>query len=419
MEKERVFKIPDELQYAPKEIKEAYKEGWELDQKIQDIAFNTVVLADRHGEPIYINCNAVYAQNVKRMKRLGLTDPNDFKLVEERSKEMKDLQRLKGHQTKIVNGYMTGNQMSNVTDWKKQDILEQFGEYKNVDQVLEWMKDQGLPVQRGKLVKLYQDNLDDIKDRRLRFLSRSKEYYLATETGRIESLSYLYSQTLTQWEKTKNRGYISEARSIIEQVRKEVKGDEIRLTVNGQIDFTATIQANRSLADFMTKIPINMFIVSLVAGKKGVNPQDIMAQLTSSFYRRWNGFSELASEDEEIKLPSHYIKDYNWEEINRKHKDKDEQATNMVFHKKLEDFFKKNGVAYSGNAQEALQQFRKVCGGEAVSEIVDVKPLEINVVEEKEYEMIDKRQHLLKVLKMRQQQINNNGKDGTTSKTGK
>ena len=91
----------------------------------------------------------------------------------------------------------------------------------------------------------------------------------------------------------------------------------------------------------------------------------------------------------------------------------------MVFHKKLEDFFKKNGVAYSGNAQEALQQFRKVCGGEAVSEIVDVKPLEINVVEEKEYEMIDKRQHLLKVLKMRQQQINNNGKDGTTSKTGK
>ena len=331
---------------------------------------------------------------------------------------MKNLQRLKGHQTKIVNGYMTGNQMSNVTDWKKQDILEQFGEYKNVDQVLEWMKDQGLPVQRGKLVKLYQDNLDDIKDRRLRFLSRSKEYYLATETGRIESLSYLYSQTLAQWEKTKNRGYISEARSIIEQVRKEVKGDEIKLTVNGQIDFTATIQANRSLADFMTKIPINMFIVSLVAGKKGVNPQDIMAQLTNSFYRRWNGFSELAPEDEEIKLPSHYIKDYNWEEINRKHKDKDEQATNMVFHKKLEDFFKKNGVAYNGNAQEALQQFRKVCGGEAVSEIVDVKPLEINVVEEKEYEMIDKRQHLLKVLKMRQQQINNNGKDGTTSKTG-
>ena len=380
----------------------------QLDEKINDLSLNTVVLADRHGEPLYINCNAVYVQNEKKMRKAGVTDPADYELIKKRSKELKEIQISKGGNTRIVNGYITGRRYSNVTDWKKGEILEQFGEYKGIDQVFDWLKEQGLAVQRGKLVELYQNNLDEIKDRRLRYISRSRDTVLATETGRIEALSYLYSEALKQWEQTHNRGYMSEARGVIEQLRREVKGDEIKLTVNGQIDFTATIQANRSLSDFMSKIPVNMLVVSLVAGKRGINPADVMAQLTNSFYNRWNGFgTEQASEKEEIKLPSHYIKNYDWATIESKHRDKEEQATNMLYHKKLKDFFRREGIQYENNLQDAIQQLKIACSEEITSEIIDVRPIEVEVVEpEKKEEVMDAKQRLKEILALRRKQLN-------------
>ena len=305
---------------------------------------------------------------------------------------------------------MTGSQNTNITEWKKQYLLEQFGEYKNIDQVLELLKEQGFSVQRPKLVEFYNSHLDDIKDRRVRFQAQEKDFYLATTTGRMESLSYLHSELIKLFNSTKNKGYASEARAVLEQVRKEIKGDEIKLTVNGQIDFTATIQANRSIMELNQKIPINMFIISLVAGKRGVNPSDIMAQLTNSFYARWNGFNELADDEEEIKLPSHFIKNYDWQEIERIHKDKDEKATNMVFHSKLDKFFKKEGIRYSGNYNESIQELKKVCAGEAVSEIVDVQPIEVEVVEEEKAKVLDAKEKLKQIIELRKKQLGNDQK---------
>ena len=126
--KKEPYKIPEEFKFAPKSVKESWQKGRELDEKINDTAFNTIVLADKYGEPLYINCNAVYSQNKIRMKRAGVDNPADYELVENRSKELKNIQREKGHCTRACNGYMTGNSHSNITDWKKQDILEQFGE---------------------------------------------------------------------------------------------------------------------------------------------------------------------------------------------------------------------------------------------------------------------------------------------------
>lgn len=410
-DKKVLYKIPEELKFAPKSIKDSYKKWCELDEKLKNFPGNPLVYADRHGEPIFIDCNAVYTQNIKKLKKLGINDQKIFDEVIAMSKRLKKVQMEKGGYTRIYNGYITGNKSKSIVEWKKQDLLEEFGRYKNVDQVLEWVKEQGFSIQRGKLVEFFAENLDEIKDRRLRFQQQEKDFYLATGTGRIESLSYLYSEVLKLFESTKNKGYASEARAIIEQVRKEVKGDEIRLTVNGEIDLTATIQANRTINELNSKIPINMFIISLVAGKKGVNPQDIMAQLTNSFYSKWNGFNKLGDNEEQIKLPSHFIQEYDWNEIDKVHRDKDERASKMLYDKKLEYFFKREGVKYSGNVQQALNQLKVVCGEESVSEIVDVTPLNTEVEETKREKIKDKRAELKVILELRNKQLQNDGQN--------
>lgn len=207
------------------------------------------------------------------------------------------------------------------------------------------------------------------------------------------------------FDETKQLKYSSEIIKIIEQVRKEVKGDEIRLTVDGKIDITASIQANRTIQDFNQKLPINMFIISLVAAKKGINPMNLMAQLGNSFYSNYNGFNKLAGEDEEMKLPSHFINSYDWNEIENIHKEKENKATVKLLDQKLGKFFKENDVKYEGDVLEAIRQLEGKLRGEAVPEIVDIEPIEVEVVEQKQPEVSAKRKLLQELLDKKRKNI--------------
>ena len=128
------------------------------------------------------------------------------------------------------------------------------------------------------------------------------------------------------------------------------------------------------MQDFNQKLPINMFIISLVAAKKGINPMNLMAQLGNSFYSNYNGFNKLAGEDEEMKLPSHFINSYDWNEIENIHREKENKATVKLLDQKLGKFFKENDVKYEGNVLEAIRQLESKLRGEAVPEIVDIEP---------------------------------------------
>ena len=91
--------------------------------------------------------------------------------------------------------------------------------------------------------------------------------------------------------KTKGIELSKELRAIIEQIRKEVKGEEIKLTVDGRIDINATIQANQTLHEFLQKLPINMIVIGLTAAKQGLNPASLIASLGNSYYSKFNGFA--------------------------------------------------------------------------------------------------------------------------------
>lgn len=389
----------DDLRNAPEDIQQSYTQWVMYERELDDHPERYLILSDRHGEPVQIDCAAVYPMIIKKIQRLGLYTVEIEADIRRRFDIINQVKWAKGREARKWNTWLAGGKKQNVLNFRKGDILELFGSYRSIDQVYETIKtDWGFSLTRGKLQDFYYENLPDIQERRVRFQSQEKDFYLSTGTGRIESLSYLFTEVMKLFDQTKQIKYSSEIRGIIEQVRKEVKGDEIRLTIDGKIDITATVQANRTIQDFNQRLPINLFIVSLVAAKKGINPMSLMAQLGNSFYSNYNGFNKMAEEGEEMKLPSHFINSYDWNEIENMHKDKETKATAKLLELKLTKFFKDNEVKYEGNVLEAVRQLEYKLRGEAVPEIVDVEALEVDVIEDKKPEISNKRKLLQELL---------------------
>lgn len=389
----------EELKEAPEDIQQAYIQWVMKDRERDNHPERFLILSDTHGEPVQLDCCGIYPMIIKRMKKLGVYTLAMDKEVRRRIDIIVRLKQDKGTFARKWNSWLNGGRRQNVLTFKKQEILEEFGKYKSIDQVYNIIKDGwAFSIIRQKLCDFYYENLPDIQERRVRFQAQEKDFYLSTSTGRIESLSYLFSELMKLFESSKHVKYSAEIRSIIEQVRKEVKGDEIRLTIDGKIDITASVQANRTIQEFNQRLPINLFIVSLVAAKKGIDPTSIMAQLGNSFYSAYNGFNKLADETEEMKLPSHFINSYDWNEIENMHRDKGVKATFRLLEQKLTKFFKDNDVKYLGNPLESIRQLEGKLKGEVVPEIVDVECIEVDVAESRKPELSNKRRLLQEIL---------------------
>ena len=397
MSKQKTFIYPKELENASNQVKHDYKLWIEKSEELENHPLRYYTVTDYFGDVQRIDCTGIWKINWKRLRNFKVEDQEHYDEVKRRGQILQKLKNDKGLLNRKWNIGLTGKSGNkNVLDFKKGDILEAFGRYKNLDEVMALIKEWGFNVSVVSLNKFYGEHLDDIKDRRMRFSASAKDYYLATEAGRVETLSALFVRLKELFDETDNVKYASEIRAIVEQVRKEVKGDEIKLTVDGKIDLTATLQANRTLIELNQRLSVNSFIIGLVAAKKGVNPGDIQAQLASSFYSNYNGFGKLS--EDEIKLPSNLISSYDWKEIEQIHTQKEQKASKMMLEKELAPIWKKNGINYNGNIQESLKELEMKLGDEVVTEIVDVKPLEVEVVKEKKEDIKSKRDILKDIL---------------------
>jgi hypothetical protein len=402
-----IQELPKELENATLDTKKNYAEYVRLDKIIVNHELRYYTVIDRHGEGNVIDCIGVWSQHFKGMDKMGVKDKADYDEVKRRCKILHSLKIKKGHaHRKWSNAINKGKGRQTVFDFRKGDILEEFGRYKSIDQVHEIIKEWGFVETRNKVMEFYWENKDEIQERRLRFAASEKDFYLSSGTGRIEALSHLYVELMEIFNKTKSVKYASEIRAIIEQVRKEIKGDEIRLTVDGKIDITATVQANRTLQELNQKMPINMMIVSLVAAKRGLNPMDIMSQLSHSFYSNYNGFNSLEHIEDDIKLPSHLINEYDWNSIREQHQKKEDKATKQEIDKTLGRFFKEHGVNYTGDSINALKMLESKMRGEVVPEIVDIEPIEVDVENNEEREKVKSaRERLKEILKEKSNKV--------------
>ena len=159
----------------------------------------------------------------------------------------------------------------------------------------------------------------------MQFLSTSKEYYIATEAGRMETLATIHNKLMALFEKVNGMNY-SAANSqeirqlsasicnVLEHARREIKGDELKLTIDGKIDITASLQASQTIRDITKKIPINLIVVYLVSAKAGMDPSLLLTSLINSFYNQFNGFGVINDTGKPADS-AEIIKNYDWQQI--------------------------------------------------------------------------------------------------------
>lgn len=199
-------------------------------------------------------------------------------------------------------------------------IMELFGKFYTITDVAKVMaKEYRIKVLEDELKKFYVENRDLITKRRADYVLNSKDFRVATEAGRLEILNQLLVEA-----EIKNRSvggsnieYSNLIIKILEQARKEVKGNELKMTVDGRIDVNATLHAELNVTTVMKQLSINSIVIGLTAAKSGLNPSVLIAQLANSWYARFNGFNSNIMDGEEVMLPSALIKSYDWDKMER------------------------------------------------------------------------------------------------------
>lgn len=202
-------------------------------------------------------------------------------------------------------------------------IMELFGKFYTVTDVHNVLsKEYRIKVPEDELRKFYVEHRDLITKRRADYVLNSKEFRIATETGRLEVLNRL----LVEFEvKNKAAGGSNLEISnmilrIIEQARKEVKGNELKMTVDGRIDVSATVHAESNVVEVMKHLSINALVIGLTAAKAGLNPAVLIGQLANSWYSQFNGFNGNIMEGKDVRLPSALIRSYDWDVIAKESK---------------------------------------------------------------------------------------------------
>lgn len=316
-ESKRVIQIPDYLEGQPKNVIEEWKKWEELSYQITNFPNRFVDCVNpKTGDVRTFDCLCPPGIIQKALNNFGV-EPSEAQKIIKISKEVQVLKTEKGRQNTRWSKHVFGKKAGEGTilSVRSSELLELYGKYYTTDEIMKIIqRDWGFSVKYEALKDFYNNNLDKIERKRAEFVIKGKETRLATDAGRMELLSSLAWEMEAKFLKTKSLEVSKELRSIIEQIRKEVKGEEIRLTIDGKIDIQATIQANQSLHEALGKLPINMIIIGLTAAKQKVNPAHIIASLTNSYYSKFNGFNELKTK-EDIMLPGQFIKNYDWNQI--------------------------------------------------------------------------------------------------------
>lgn len=209
-----------------------------------------------------------------------------------------------------------------VYEWRKADMVEWYARFFSHDEVKEKLEKMGYYVDINSLYKFFLRNKDTIDKARVEFIRSSHDHYIASEAGRMETLSMLHYKFIKKFDEefSKHRSdnkelrlLSQEIRAVLDQARKELKGEEVKLTIDGKIDINASIIASRTIQEVSRKIPINLIVIYLIAAKRGIQPHNILTSLTTSFYKDFNGFGKVSAGQPKNTID--LIRSYDWNEI--------------------------------------------------------------------------------------------------------
>lgn len=318
-----IHEMPDDVKYAPKPVQDKWLEWKKADEenRYHPDRYHPII-NKATGDTITLDLLGFSNVIEGICKKNGLKR----KEIEEILAKQKQFYNLKQKKAalarewkRLLYGHAQAIKKSPL-DIERAKIIDLFGKYYTAEEVWKICNQQlGMCVDITTVRKFRTDNDVIISQKKAEYVLKNKDFRLATETGRLEELSDLYNVIKQKFELSGGKlDYSKELRALIDSIRKEVKGDEVKLTIDGRIDINATVQANKNVLDLSRKIPIHMLVVGLVAARQNIDPTQIMGSLATSYYSKLNGFNGMVDETPaEIVYPSTIIKSYDWGEIRR------------------------------------------------------------------------------------------------------
>ena len=325
-ELELVVEYPESLNGAPQNILDGYKKWFLEHEKFTNREDLKQTVTDKDGRTFTINMNTSPQDVTKKLKNLPKKEQYRLKaLLSTVLSERARISCQKRAWMVYANTYK--DPATQETYWAV--VLEMMGQFKSNEEVKTAVKAAyGIELTPFKLNAFRQQNRDKIDKLKSEWEGSYDDFSITRKRGQVERLAYLLS---TQLEKYKENDAYSTARSreireIIKDIRLTVEGNKLQIDINGQIDITATVNMNMTLQQLTQRVSVNSFIIGMVASKRGLSAEGLMADLMTSYYRSWNGFIPVTQTDEMV-YPSNLINSYDWNVIKAKHENDAIQET--------------------------------------------------------------------------------------------
>lgn len=320
---EIIEQAPEVIQTASSELKNAFVALEMAEKALSESSYRFFVFEGKDEEEITADLKSYSAKGF--ILRHGGKE-SDVKKAQ-RHKEMyvmpliEEIKRRK----EAFNDIYRKEMLSSVTPEIMSYIVKLFGEMNGVDDVQKILKEEKkIKLTQKELQAIFAKKKAEIESKRAVFLTSSNQYKVATEAGRLQiintiiiDLQHRYQKYLAEEKEEKALIFEREIRNMLEQARKEVKGNELKLTVDGKIDIVATLHGQENVSRVFRTLPINSIIIGLVAAKSGLDPTVLVHQLATSYYKDFNGFNKTILGREKIMLPGDLIRAANWEELER------------------------------------------------------------------------------------------------------
>ena len=320
---EIIEQAPEVIQTASSELKNAFVALETAERALSESSYRFFVFEGKDGEEITADLKSYSAKGF--ILRHGGKE-SDVKKAQ-RHKEMyvipliEEIKRCK----EVFNDIYRKEMLSSVTPEIMSYIVKLFGEMNGVDDVRKILKEEKkIKLTQKELQAIFAKKKAEIESKRAVFLASSNQYKVATEAGRLQiintiiiDLQHRYQKYLAEEKEEKALIFEREIRNMLEQARKEVKGNELKLTVDGKIDIVATLHGQENVSRVFRTLPINSIIIGLVAAKSGLDPTVLVHQLATSYYKDFNGFNKTILGREKIMLPGDLIRAANWEELEK------------------------------------------------------------------------------------------------------
>lgn len=320
---EIIEQAPEAIQTASSELKNAFVALETAERALSESSYRFFVFEGKDGEEITADLKSYSAKGF--ILRHGGKE-SDVKKAQQH-KEMyvipliEEIKRCK----EVFNDIYRKEMLSSVTPEIMSYIVKLFGEMNGVDDVQKILKEEKkIKLTQKELQAIFAKKKAEIESKRAVFLASSNQYKVATEAGRLQiintiiiDLQHRYQKYLAEEKEEKALIFEREIRNMLEQARKEVKGNELKLTVDGKIDIVATLHGQENVSRVFRTLPINSIIIGLVAAKSGLDPTVLVHQLATSYYKDFNGFNKTILGREKIMLPGDLIRAANWEELEK------------------------------------------------------------------------------------------------------